>query len=452
MPRAASSRLLRSTLFRVVALNAILLIVSMAAGAIGGWIASRGVVERQARNRVELESASIAHEVREGGLHRAVEVIHSKAERPGAPEYYLIGPDGRTVAGTARNVPREAGWHLIEEPSSDRDEEGEHLIALTRHLADGSILVVGEDMERSDAIRDAVVRAVLISAGMALILGIVAGLLATRRTFRQLQRIAATVQAVEAGNLAARIDGPGEPRTDIEELALAINRMLDRIDALVTTVRRVSAEIAHDLRTPLTRVRHAIDKARQQPDGEQRREELAQATAGLDDALRLFNAMLDLAEIDAGKPRAQFEPVDMSELVDRVVDAYRAEIEASRRSITVSVARDITLAGDADLLARAVANLVENALKYSNDAAHIDVSLARLADAVTIMVADDGPGVLESDLAEMMRPFGRLDRARSEPGNGLGLAITDAVARLHRGTLRFVRLQPGLAVEISLPA
>lgn len=451
MPLGASSLLLRSTLFRVIALNAVLLIISMAAGALGGWIAARGVVERQARARVELESDAITLELQRGDLSRAVDMIRSKAKRPGSLEYYLIGPDGRTLIGDIPIVPKETGWHFVEEPTPQPGVEGAHLVALTRHLPDGSIVMVGEDMERSDAIRDAVFGAILIAGGTALAFGIFAGLLATRQTFRQMQRINASVRAVENGDLSARIGGPVEARTDLDDLALAIDGMLDRIDTLVATVRRVSAEVAHDLRTPLTRVRHAIEMALAQPDAGLRTAALGQAMAGLDEALRLFSAVLDLAEIDAGRARAQFTRVDVAEVVDRVVDCYRAEIEASSRQISVDLAGEAMVAGDADLLARALANLIENALKYSHDAARIDVSVTAQGDVVTIAVADDGPGVSDNEVAEMLRPFGRLDRARSESGNGLGLAIADAVARLHRGTLLFAQVQPGLAVEIRIP-
>jgi len=451
MPPGANSRLLRSTLFRVIALNALLLVVSMVAGALGGWLAARGVVERQARARVQLEAHTVAVEMERGGLVRALDMIRSKAERPGSLEYYLIGPGGGALFGNMRIVPREAGWHFVEQPSPQPGVEGAHLVALTQRLRDGSILIIGEDMERSEGIRDAVFGAILIAGGSALVLGIFAGLIATRRTFRQMLRINMTVLAVENGDLSARIGGPATARTDLDQLAQGIDRMLDRIDTLVATIRRVSAEVAHDLRTPLTRVRHAIELARAQPDEELRTASLGQAMAGLDEALRLFAAVLDLAEIDAGKARAQFRRVDLAEVVDRVVDAYRAEIEASSRQISVSLAREAVVAGDADLLARGFANLIENALKYSHDAARIDVSVTAQADAVTMAVADDGPGVSDGEVAEMVRPFGRLDRARHESGNGLGLAIADAVARLHRGTLLFARLQPGLAVEIRIP-
>lgn len=282
-------------------------------------------------------------------------------------------------------------------------------------------------------------------------LGILAGILATRQTFRQMQRINDTVRAVEEGDLSARIGGPADARTDLDDLALAIDRMLDRINTLVATIRRVSAEVAHDLRTPLTRVKHAVEAACAQPEEKPRTAALAQAMTGLDEALRLFSAVLDLAEIDAGRARANFALIDVAEIVDRVADCYRAEVEASSRQISVSLAPDAVIAGDADLLTRAFANLIENALKYSHDAARIDVAVTVEGDVVTMMVADDGPGVSDGEVAEMLRPFGRLDRSRREPGNGLGLAIADAVARLHRGTLLFARLQPGLVVEIKMP-
>lgn len=451
MPLGVISRLLRSTVSRLVALNALLLVISMVVGALGGWIATRGVVEREARNRIELESHVIALEAQRGGLDRALGIIRAKAERPGSPEYYLVGPDGRTLIGDIQIVPRKVGWHFIDQPPPQPGVEGVHLLAMTRRLPDGSLLIVGEDMERSEAIRDAVFGAILIAGGIALVFGIIAGLFATRQTLRQMKRINVTVRAVERGDLSARTGAPVDARTDLDQLALAIDRMLDRIDTLVATIRRVSAEVAHDLRTPLTRVRHSVELALAQHDEELRSAALGEALAGLDEALRLFSAVLDLAEIDAGNARARFQPIDLAEIVDRVVDAYRAEIEASGRNISVSLAREALVAGDADLLARALANLIENALKYSGEHARIDVSVTEEADTLTMAVADDGPGVSDCEVSEMLRPFGRLDRARRASGNGLGLAIADAVARLHRGALAFARLQPGLAVEIRLP-
>lgn len=441
--------LIRSTVFRLSLLNAALLVLAMAGAGIAGWLVTQSTVEGDARERIALEAHAVGIELSQEGLARAGDAIEARSERPGALEYLLVDPHGRIVAGDLVSAPRTMGWHAMSAREGTPGLEGkEHLLVLTSRLPDGSLLIIGEDIERGEAVREAVFSAILVSGVIALIAGLAIGSVVTRRVLRGMQDMLGTVRAVEQGDLAARIPNIGHARDDLDELALAINGMLDRIDSLVATLRRVSAEIAHDLRTPLTRVRHTLEAARRSQDAGELRQSIEEAGAGIDGALRLFEAMLDLAEIDSGEARREFAPVDLAAVAEQVVDAYRPEIEGSGRSIELLIGCDVHVEGDVDLLTHAVANLVDNALKHSGGGARIAVRVGADQRAGILSVEDDGPGILAEDIGTILRPFGRLDAARTTPGNGLGLAIVEAVARLHGARLEVDRLAPGLLVRL----
>lgn len=452
MPLGPSSALLRSAIFRLTLINAGLLALAMVGAGLGGWLITKGTVERDARDRISLEAHAIAVELVAEGEDRAGQAIRSRSKRPGALQYLLVGPKGQRVAGNLMSARRTPGWHNVEVHGTTSGMEGkERLITLTLVTSDGSTLTVGDDLGREEVVREAVFSAIAVSGGLALILGLLAGIAATIGVLRRMRQIIKTVQNVEAGEFFERIQGAGEHGDDVDELALAINRMLDRIVDLVATIRRVSAEIAHDLRTPLTRVKHALDAAVKATDAGERLRAIEAAGAGVDVAIRLFNAMLDLAEIDAGDGRMRFSPVDLAVIAEQVVDAYRAEIEASGRQLALITIDTAVVEGDLDLITRAMSNLLDNALKHSRPRASITVRVDTAEGHASLCVADDGPGVRPEDVATMMRPFGRLDVARASRGNGLGLAIVGAIAKVHHAKFDLVVLDPGVEACIRFP-
>lgn len=438
---------MRSAVFRLTLINLGLLAAALLAAGAGGWLITRGTVERDARDRIAIEVHAITVELAQEGPERAAQAIHARSERPGALEYLLLDPLGRRIAGDFLGAPRTSGWHDLDTDEGATGLEGkERLIARTVVTPDGSVLAVGDDLGRADAVREAAFGAIFTAGAVALVLSLIVGVLATFGVARRMRRMVATVHAVERGDMAARVGIAVRRDDDVDALATAIDAMLDRITELVATVRRVSAEIAHDLRTPLTRARHALERARGLSDPGERMAAIAAAEESIDAALRLFDAMLDLAEIDSGEARAHFTSLDLTSIAEHVVDAYRAEIEQSGRTIALVIDDKVMIDGDPDLLTRALANLVDNALKHSRAEASIAVTISRSENAASVCVEDDGPGVDPAHVQTMLRPFGRLDAARSTPGNGLGLAIAEATVRLHRGTLAIHHLEPGLGV------
>jgi signal transduction histidine kinase len=446
------AELLRSTVFRISLLNAALLALAIG-GALGGaWFATRGSVELAARDRITVEGDAVASELDREGIAGAAAAIGWRSSRPGALDYLLVDPAGRVAAGDMTTVPRGPGWHRFRIPASAGGRsQGEEMLARTMRRSDGTVIAVGEDLARGEEVREALFGVILPAGAVALLLGLIASVVVTRRALRRMEGIVATVRSVEAGDLSSRVVRIGQTHDDVDELGVAINRMLDRIGTLLAAVRRVSAEIAHDLRTPLTHASHALQAARHSGSEEVRLRAIDTASDSIAQALRLFEAMLALAEIDSGEARAHFTRVDLVTIGEQVVDAYRAEIEASGRCIEWTGEGTAVVSGDADLLTQAVANLVDNALKHSRDGAWIGVSVNVRGDVASVVVADDGPGVDPQAVDRMLRPFGRLDEARSTPGNGLGLAIVNGIARLHGGRLVLEHLLPGLSAAVELP-
>jgi signal transduction histidine kinase len=279
---------------------------------------------------------------------------------------------------------------------------------------------------------------------IALALTLLAGAIATRGGLLRMDALSGTMRRVSAGDLAARAPARTRGGDDIDAIGRGVNDMLAQIDTLVANVRRVSTDIAHDMRTPLTHVRQELETAAMATDVGAAHESVRRAQGKIDDVLRTFSAMLHLAEIESGAVRARFTPVDLTALVERVADAYRPDIESSGRTLNVGPLAAASVAGEPDLLAQALGNLLENAMRYTASGTAIKVRLVRDAEHTRLEVEDAGPGIAAADRERALRPFVRLDPSRSSAGAGLGLSIVNAVAQLHRAELRLEDAGPGL--------
>jgi len=414
------------------------------------WIAARSTAERELRERIALEVGALVREANLEGRNAAVAAIAARAERPGSLEYWLIAPDGERLAGDLPAVAVDDGWVRIDLPAGLPGSEGrEHLLVLTRRLSDGSRLTVGDDLGRAEAVRDAVLRSLVwIGAGTALV-GLLAGILATRNALARISALSSAVGRVAAGDLGARAPVSGARTSDdVDRLALAFNTMLDRITELVGSVRRVSTDVAHDLRTPLTHLQQRLEQARTAATNEARETALDAAQAQVSDVMRTFDAILRLAEIEAGTARERFSQVDLRALVESIADAYRPDVEATGRTLDVETPDPASVVGDRDLLGQALANLVENAMRHTPLGTHIRISLEARNQTVQLTVADDGPGVPDPERRDLLKPFARLDRSRTSSGSGLGLSIVAAVVRLHEARLHLSDASPGLRVTL----
>ena len=469
MPFARIRPLLASTGVRIAALQSLMMAAAMVAAATAAWVATRDLAAQDLRARIGVEVEAVRQEAGREGLPAAAAAVLARAERPGALEYRLVDNHGKVLAGDLPGGRLTPGWSEIDDSNPETDgSRHQRLLVLTSALPGGALLTVGDDVARGEPIRNAIFRAIALWGLVALAAGLTASIWLTRRSLRRMDDVVRTLAAAGHGDLSARtatragiggIGGGGGNigfdaigGDDIERLARGVNDMLDRIGQLVAALRRVSADVAHELRTPLAHVRQRLDRVATAPDAATRATALAAANADLDTALRLFDAMLRLAEIDAGLARARFADVDIAEVAERVADAYRPDIEASGRHLMVGGAHTAIVYGDADLIAQALANLIENAMKFSHAAARIEIAVIGGGGMTELRVRDDGPGIAAASLAVITQPFRREAATGRQPGTGLGLAIVAAVARLHGAPLLVEDAAPGLCVRMQFPA
>jgi signal transduction histidine kinase len=324
---------------------------------------------------------------------------------------------------------------------------------LPHKLPNGATLVVGRDLQDVHDIEQLVLRALVIGGVIGVLLAIGGAGLFRRQLEHRVAAIRRTVLEIEAGDLSRRIPVPVvDSEDEFTRLNHDINQMLDQIQHLMDGVREVSNAIAHDLRTPLGRIRSLLDEALRPGMALERLSETASAAIrGIDELIRVFDKLLQIAEAESGTRRQSFQPIALREIVTGVVELYDAAAEAKGIALLMDCDGEPTTLGDKELLANATANLIDNALKYAGDMATVRVRATQDRKTVSIVVQDNGPGIPSEEREKVLTRFYRLDRSRTLPGNGLGLAIVKAISHLHGGTFSLEDAGPGLIARIVLP-
>lgn len=449
MPSASARRLLASTPFRIALICAGVVVAAFALAAFGTWAVTKSAAESSARERVQLEMSLLRGEIRQLGLDTAVVAIQLRERLPGAFQYRLVDARGRVLAGELPLVVGAPGWSMHYERDRDDGTVSPDLVVFTERLPGGGYLAVAEDLEHSEWARYAVLRTLLWFAVLASGLSLAAGYLAAQGALYRMQEIVRTMERVGDGDLSARVPTRNvDHENDVDGLGRNINTMLARIDALVRKLRRVSTDIAHDLRTPLTHVMHDLEVAGRSAPPETSGS-IQSAQTRIEGLMRAFDAMLRLAEIEAGVARSRFVDVDLADLVERIGDAYRPDVENAGGRLEALAPEALRVRGDPDLLAQALSNLIENALKHSGPCPHIRVQGLQSGAETVLVVEDSGPGIPYESREQVLEPHVRLDSSRGSPGAGLGLSIVSAVAQLHRATLTLDDAKPGLRAQLA---
>ncbi len=445
-----AERFLGSTSVRLSLAYGVLLALAFLAAAVVVWISTKQAAEYEVHERVRLEMSALQHEMRVEGMPAAIEAIRSRIEEPGALEYRLVDPAGALVVGNLLVEKPAPDWSKVLLQDTREDEnEAEEFLVFTQPTPDGSTLTIADDLDKAEGVRAAVLHALAWIAAPTLLIVIGVGLFLATRTARRMGALSQAMADFGRGNLHTRAPDAGSD--EIARIGQGVNEMLARIDRLVVNIRRVSTDIAHDLRTPLAHVRQDLETAALSADPATR-DGIRAAQVRIDEILRVFQAILRLAEIDAGSARTRFAPVDLSMLVERVADAYRPDIETAGRTLLVEAPEQAGINGDQDLITLALANLLENAMRHTPAGSAIRVRLNQDAVAARLTVEDQGPGIPEADRARVLEPFVRLDSSRSTPGAGLGLSIVSAIAKLHGAKLSLQDAKPGLRATIDWPA
>jgi signal transduction histidine kinase len=366
--------------------------------------------------------------------------------------YILVAPDGREVVGNIANWTTEtAPLERLTDVQVTRNGRDSLSRLLPTQLPDGSILVVGRDMRDQREIETLVWRALVAGGAPALLLAIGGALLFRRQLERRVGAIRRTASDIVAGDLSRRIPITGV-QDEFERLNRDINDMLDRIQHLMDGVRHVSNAIAHDLRTPLGRIRTRLDEALRIGKGTANLAETARfSIQQIDELIQMLDKLMQIAEAESGARSESFAPVAIASVISDLVELYDAAAEAEGITLASEIKGDPTMLGDRNLLANAVANLLDNALKYAGSGTTVQVKAAEARDTVSVIVEDNGPGIPAAERPRVIERFYRLDKSRGLPGNGLGLSIVTAIAMLHRGSLLLEDAEPGLTARLVFP-
>ena len=449
-------RLVRSAGRRFAVLYALMFGISTCLLAVSLWYSTIGLVQRQVENAIHSDDLALTALAQppDGNLAEVAEAIATRVLSPAdvGSIYLLVDGAGKRVAGNLDSWPRGLTemnvWYQL--PVS---RDGTESVALLRAetLPGGAKLIVGRDVRvRAQLWR--VLRNGLIWTGFLMVVLGVVGAIVIRSIFRRMVRdISITSRAIAKGDLSRRLPvGVGE---EFDELAVIINDMLDRISRLMDGVRQVSNAIAHDLRTPVTRARTRLeDAALHAGSKEDMQAAIERAIQDLDGIVGVFEALLRIAEIEAGSRRAAFASIDLTQTLWDMDELYRAVAEERGLHLRAIINAPLPVFGDRELVQQAVANLLDNALKFSAPGMTIDLSARLEDDVVQIVVADRGPGIAPADRNRATERFFRAEAARNTAGSGLGLALVSAVAQLHNGTLQLFDNNPGLRAVICLPS
>jgi signal transduction histidine kinase len=438
----------RSSIGRVAALYTVLFALSVVALGLVTLQATRAAMAEIYDASIQAESLALAQEYRAEGLVALLLAVRDRDRTPGAMNYGLEGPGYRPLAGRLSIVKAPVGWSIM--PIQGQHGVPERIRILTMNLPDGHRLLVGAEEDRIEALDVVVLRSFAWAFVGVVILGVAGGYGLSRDVHRRLAAISGTAEAIIDGDLARRVPVRGSS-DDLDRLALTFNRMLDRISALMESLRQVSNDIAHDMRTPLTRLRQHLESSLGEVAEADRAPAIEAALGELDAILETFSALLRIAQIESGARRAGFRPTDVAALAATVVEAFAPSAEEGRRALRLVAGGPLWIEGDRELLTQMLVNLVENALRHTPSGANIAVEARRAGDDVVLSVADDGPGVPAAERDKLFDRFYRLETARSAPGNGLGLALVAAVAKLHGAEVKLADAAPGLEARIVFP-
>jgi hypothetical protein len=454
-----SVSILKSSTFKLAAIY--LLSFALSVGAILAYVFwnTAHLMERQAEETIHAEVQALADQYGQRGLRGVADVINRRIGEETGTLYLLVDSNERFVLGNLGQMPqpRPADESFVDFPISiGAGKKRLFHTARAYHveLTNGFRLLVGRDIEEIHAFRKLITNTLLWALGLSLIFGLGGGYLTSRNFLRRVEAITAASRSIMAGDLSQRmpVDGTSD---ELDRLAQSLNDMLSQIERLMTGMKEVSSNVAHDLKTPLTRMRARAEAALRSGTKTEQRAALAQTLEESERLLGTFNALLSIARAEAGSTREGFARVDASDILREVAELYEPLVEEAGGALTCLTGEPLPVQADRQLLAQSFSNLIDNAMKYgpsgNEGRVTIELSGSRRGNTAVIAVNDRGPGIPEADRGRVLERFVRLDDSRSKPGNGLGLSLVASVVKLHGGHFHLDDAGPGLAAVIELP-
>lgn len=377
---------------------------------------------------------------------------HARAVREDQFHYLLMDKAGARLAGSLPATAARTGWHEFEVWDSDEGGSGRQVpvMAFGARLSDGALLVVANDISDLRDLRSGLRLSTVTFGILISLLALAGGLLVGTLFLRRLDQVNHAIARINDGRLNERLPRIGMG-PEFDQLSANLNRMLDRIEVLMDGLRQVSTDIAHDLRTPLTRLRQRLERMQLGADPAPLPEQIDGAMAQIDEILGIFGALLRIGAMEARGAQAGLGTVDLSEMLERLGQIYAPAIEDADHVLEDAIEPGIAVRGDIELLTQAVTNLIENAMHHTPAGTRIRLELGHRDGQIRLAVADTGPGIPAGERSRVLGRFYRIDTSRSTPGAGLGLALVDSIARLHGATLLLADNGPGLRVELRFP-
>lgn len=451
------SRTLQSSTFRLSLLYTVIFAVSVFGPFVFIYDETVSSIDREINAAIDAEARGLITDQERLGAAALIDVVNERAADPADPDaiYLLADREKRPLAGNLIEWPvngaQDGRWYLFEIEATEAGRETSHHIRSRIEVLPGPyFLLVGRDIHERDKVRDTVRRAVGWALALAFGLGVPGGVLMSRRVLRRVDRIAETARQINEGDFSHRMP-VGKSGDEFDRLSEGLNAMLEHIDRLMTGMRTVSDSVAHDLRSPLTHLRNRIEQAlRDAKDTESYRKALRAALSDTDRLLTMFNALMTVARAEADMGRQEMERIDLAQVAAGVVELYEPLAEERGMEIAAAIAPEAMVRGHRQLLAQALANLMDNAIKYSPSGDRIMLTVTVEGDEVRLSVADSGPGIPTAAREAALGRFIRLAGGET-PGYGLGLSLVAAVARLHRATLVLEDNTPGLRAVLVLP-
>jgi signal transduction histidine kinase len=458
----ALGKLLRTTAFKLTLVY--LFVFILFAATLLGYFAlnTRRLITEQITTTVQGEIRALTELYNEGGLRRLVIAVELRSRRPGSSLYLVTTPNGEGLAGNVGalqpGVLGHPGWLETSYRRLDSPEGSDRSALVEVVQLGGFHLLVGRDLEERERLYAIISNAGRWSFALVVVLGLAGGFFVSRRVLSRIDAMTGTAQTIMAGDFAGRLPvaGTGD---EIDRLADNVNAMLDRIVALMRGLSEVSDNIAHDLKTPLTRLRNRCEEALRSSNSEaDYRAALESTIEESDELIRTFDALLMIARAESGHSRDNMSDFDAAEIARDVGELYEPLAEEKGLELKVDAAGAAPVRGNRELVSQALANLVDNAIKYAaadgklnGKPAEILVKAGNEGERIILTVEDHGPGIPQADRGRVIERFVRLEKSRSEPGSGLGLSLASAVARLHGGELKLEDNEPGLRSIIALP-
>lgn len=452
-------QLFAMTAFRLTALFTVLfgmmavgVIIYVSAGAVD-------LLKRQVAGSINEELSELAAIYEQDGINATVRTLELRSRAPGANLYIIASPAGQILVGNVldleSNILGNEGWTLRPfryKRFGDREDQVHRAVARVVAMPNGMRLLIGRDIGEPEAFRGLIFNSLVFAMGSMLLIGFLVWFFVGRRALKRIDQVSRSTDRILAGSKIERlpVSGSGD---EFDRLSLRLNSMLDRINVMDEGLKQVSDNIAHDLKTPLTRIRNTVEHGLANKDNGAQRDALEKVLDESETLIKTFNALLMISRVEAGSSTASMATLDVSAILNDIAELFEPAAEDAGFSLKSKIAEGLVLNGNRELLSQAVSNLIDNAIKYGHGDQQNQITLGASngKDVVEIYVADTGQGIGEKDRERVLERFYRLEESRNKPGSGLGMSLVNAVANLHGGKLHLLDNKPGLLAKLLFP-